>query len=169
MINIEFIRKHFIIMNMIWFQCMWLLAVIFQNKGLVFLAGLLCLHFYLSPKRDADIAILPIIAFGLICDSLLTILGFYEFSEIPIWLIALWLGFILTINHSMSWIFKLPLVVRIVLFSMMSALSYFAAYNLNAVNFPRSLTMTMSLIGLYWGVLSVLLSKFMSRHNWLKI
>jgi len=146
-------KKYWPIFQFIWFQALWFTAIMLQNDGLIWLALLLTLHFVLSPTVLEDLLVLPIAALGVLIDFILIEFGFFMFPTLPIWLIALWIGFTLTIGHSLKWMKEFPLIALSLIGSMSGMLSYWAGHKFNAVEFPQGLFMTLIVLMVIWSIL----------------
>ena len=73
----------------------------------------------------------------------------YGFSHIaPLWILFLWTGFALTLNHSMSWLLNKPKLGTVFIF-IGAPLSYFSADKLNAIHINETIV-TMTLISIMW-------------------
>lgn len=146
------------LVNFIWFQLIWFLAVLFQDKFWWLLALLIILHFALRKNTRLELlTIVPVALTGMIIDTSLTLSGLFVFPPssmnliIPIWLMALWLGFAGTLRHSMHYLQNRPWLSAAL--GLVSApLSYFAGYRFEAVAFPLGLTTSLVCIGLVWAV-----------------
>ena len=92
---------------------------------------------------------------GFILDSLLAHYGLinykydYGYSHTaPFWILFLWAGFALTLNHSMSWLINKPRLGT--LFIVIGApLSYYSAEKLNAIQINEPLV-TLVFISIMW-------------------
>ncbi len=109
-----------IVMNALAFQVVWFICVQGHSlSGLLVANLLLVAHvIFIRPKANEIGSMVQLVAFGVVFDSLLMSSGAVTYhghygNLIPGWLIALWLAFSTTLNHSMKWIFKtgwLPVV-----------------------------------------------------------
>ena len=149
------------ILNFILFQSLWLSCILGAANEILWPAYLIIttmLMLFLLPtfKRDKDMIFLSIcLTMGFTLDSLLAYFGLidynydYGYSQIaPVWIMFLWSGFALTLNHSMSWLLNKPKLG--ILFIVIGApLSYFSADKLNAIQINESL-LTLSLISVLW-------------------
>lgn len=155
--KIAFIKKKFAWINFVWFQVIWFIAVLYTDHAVDILLFSLCLHFLLSPIREADLlTLLGIGLLGVLGDYLLTFLGVFIFPDtlfIPFWLILLWAHFALTLNHSLSWLNKLPLYARILFGSIFGTLSYYAGAKLGAVTLHHNLILSFFSMAMIWGSL----------------
>lgn len=101
--------------NVVGFQLVWMAAVGGAARGWWWLGPLALLLFAaiqlrLSEQRSSDLRLLALCAvFGFLLDSSWVWLGLMQFSTpwpwtqaAPAWIVAMWCGFALTLNHSMS-------------------------------------------------------------------
>lgn len=152
--------------NAVGFQFVWLAAVAGAGHG-VWWAGPLALflfaawHLARSPCRRADLQLLSIaVALGWVLDSAWIQLGLVQFAAplpwhgmAPLWILALWAGFALTLNHSLA-----PLGARPWLAALFGAsggpLAYWIAGSAwSAATYAEGPAPWLA-IGLAWGVLT---------------
>ena len=70
-------------------------------------------------------------------------------GQAPAWIAMLWVAFALTLNHSLGWLVRRPLLA--VAFGLIgSPASYFAAQRLGAVEFLVAPQAALALIGVAW-------------------
>ncbi len=130
---------------MIWMQALWFSAVLGAADELVWPALVVLLLFaswQLQPmfRRNSDIRLIPIsIILGVVLDSTWIKLGWIEFAApkpingfAPYWIIALWAGLALNINHSMAWL-KTRLLAAASIGALLGPFSYLAAQHLGAL------------------------------------
>jgi hypothetical protein len=135
------------IINAVGFQLVWFVCV--QGNDLnaaVAVVSMLVVHL-MTFRTDFKILI-GLIVFSLVGylgDGIiatlfnLNYLGSLDYNDdlnflAPIWLLGLWIGFATTLNHSMQWLFKTPLLtVFIALF--LVPVSYFAGIKLSGSTF----------------------------------
>ncbi|GLS91927.1 membrane protein [Psychromonas marina] len=150
-------KKLFSWINFIWFQVIWFVAVFYTEQTMTLLLISLCLHFLLTPTREADLlTMLGITLLGSLGDFLLTFLGIYIFPEtlfIPVWLILLWAHFALALNHGMSWLSNLPGYGRILFGAIFGTLSYYAGAQFGAVTLHQNLTLSLFSMAVIWATL----------------
>ena len=100
----------FLIANSIGFQIIWWVLILWGNEFLWPVAIALLTHIYFCTDRSYELkSILIYSTPGMILDSLLTHFNVFHFQShtlIPIWLMALWITFACSLNHSMKWTFK---------------------------------------------------------------
>jgi len=158
-----------ILINALLFQALWLAAVIGSAHSvlwpsLLLTVMLLCWQLPMSRRHPTDLRVLTAaIIMGLIIDSAWVQLGFLEFTDqrplpslSPLWIIALWAGLALTINHSMLWLKNHPLLPP--LMGLISApLSYYAGQRLGAVTYLIDPLLFSACLGVTWAIaLSIL-------------
>ena len=84
----------------------------------------------------------------------LGILDYGEWSLAPSWIVALWLGFALTVNHSMGWLKQKPLLAA-ALAAIFAPVTYLAGTRLGAVEIADPLGL--ALISGTWAIMFLLL------------
>ena len=107
------------VLNVIGFQAVWLVCVVGAGRGvwwpgLAVAAVFAVLTLAYSPDRHRDLRTLGIaLPVGFAMDSLLVQSQCLQFASpyplpglAPIWIMALWLGFALTLNHSLRSIYS---------------------------------------------------------------
>lgn len=158
--------------NFVFFQVLWFACIVGAASGVVwpgFVVLGLFLVWQLQPSRIAlgDIRlILVAILLGILLDSLWPMFGVLSFatpvplpSFAPVWIIFLWIGFALTINHSLAWL-KEKLVIAVVLSFVAAPLSYFGGHRLGALDFTMSVPMALLLLAFAWAIAFPLLVMF---------
>lgn len=155
-------RRWPVLINAVLFQLLWFACVLGSANRLfipALCAFLLLAAFQLRAHRRAegDYSLLILsLALGILIDSLWLMLGFVEFTDprplpflAPAWILVLWAGFALTINHSMAWVNAHPLLPG-VLGAVGGPLSYLAGERLGAVAFLVDRPIVLTAIGLAW-------------------
>ena len=151
-------------LNMLWMQVLWFGAVIGAAQGLLWLAPLLLMGFALwefgSERRvygDFQLMLVAVLI-GLILDTTWVNLGWLEFApgwafsgRAPLWILLLWAGLALTLNHSLVWL-QSRLLLAAVLGGVSSPLSYLAAERLGAVNIVTESGVWFVGLGLSWAL-----------------
>lgn len=126
------------VVNFVWFQTIWFIAIFYQNQFLSLIIILLVLHFVFSSCRLNDLVlVLAIACYGTAVDGMLRYWGFFVFSPepswfVPLWLVALWSAFGLMLRNSLGYLFGRYLIAAI-LGAISGPLSYFAGVNAGAV------------------------------------
>ncbi|MGL5293575.1 MAG: DUF2878 domain-containing protein [Aeromonas sp.] len=136
--------------HLLGFNLYWLVAVKWQ---LIWpLLAMLLLHLIFSLRRRQDLRLLPIAMAGCALDGLLWQLGFFEFAAgFPLWLVLLWVGFALSLSHSMRWLLRAPLWGQGVFGVCGGAGSYLAAAGMGAVQLPWGIWPSAAVLGVIWG------------------
>ena len=161
--------------NAIAYQTTWLAAIGGAAAGWWWAGPLALLLFAAwqlprSAQRRADAWLLGSAALlGFAVDSLFAQTGLLSYAApvpwaqwAPVWIVALWASFALTLNHSLGWL-KQHLQVAAVLGAIGAPLAYSAAARSGALAFPPSATATLLLLALTWAVLAPALSLLATR------
>lgn len=139
--------------QLIAFQLLWFSAVIGRNDWLWLPLSLIALHFIFTPSRAKDWHVIPLALIGIVIDAFLTWGGVFAFDNFPIWLGLLWIGFVLTLGHSMVWLRRLPPALLVPLGAVAGTASYLAGWKLEAVDFPLGLTWSVLALLFLWSLL----------------
>jgi len=151
-----------IIINATLFQITWFACVLGSAKGLLWPALLSCLAlalWQLHPQRrhPSDVRLVVVgIALGLIVDTIWIQTGLLDFTYqwpwpaiSPAWIVLLWLGFALTINHSLAWLNNHP-VLPATAGLIGGPLSYLAGMRLGGVEYLNSTLLISVCLGIGW-------------------
>lgn len=136
------------VFNFIGFQLVWFSVILAAANGTVVLAylatllfGLLQLYFSRWRLTDGRLMLLGLAA-GMMLDTIWLNLGWIGYAATtetglaPAWIGCLWINFMLTLTHSLSWLQqRTKLVVILTLFA--APLSYLAGSKLGAVSFVQ--------------------------------
>ena len=143
--------------QLVGFYGFWLVAVMGQNS-LVWLLGLLIVaHFLFTPSRGADVKVLSLALIGISIDALLTWSGVFVFSQWPVWLLLLWMGFVLTLGHSLRWLAARPIWQQALLGAVSGPSSYLSGWRLGAVDLPLGPWWSLVLLAPLWALILVVL------------
>lgn len=158
-----------VIINAGLFQVTWFACVLGSAKGLLWPALLSCALlaiWQLQPKRrhPSDLRLIAVaILLGLIIDSAWIKLGLLDFKSqwpspgiAPAWIIVLWVGFALTVNHSLSWLTAHPLLPAS-MGLIGGPLSYWAGLRFGAVDYLADPLLISACLGLAWAVSMIIL------------
>lgn len=148
------------LINIVWYQALWFIAILGQTTYEWALALLLVLHLFLAPNWRNELKVM--LACGLVgitSDSTLAHFGVYEFTPnpsllgaalpIPFWLMTIWFGFAGTLLHSFSFFMTRP-IIGTLLVAAIAPFSYAAAGRLGAVSFGLEASTAMMIIGAAW-------------------
>lgn len=155
-------RSAFRLVSFVLFQLIWVAAVLYREQGLWVCIALLVLHCILSPEGKLDMLTgYKAIALGIVVDGSLMLSGVYIFDTpyFPAWLVCLWVGFVLTLRHSLSWLYQKPVIWQIVLGAAGGTLSYLAGARLGAVTLGIDMTYAVLILVTVWGLLFPVLMK----------
>jgi hypothetical protein len=161
-------------------QALWFGAVIGAAKQQLWLAPLLLMGFAFWESRpgrriygDFQLMLVAVLI-GLILDSTWVRLGWLEFAagwalseRAPLWILLLWAGLALTLNHSLAWL-QSRLLLAALLGGVSSPLSYLAAARLGAVTIDSESGAWFVGLGLSWAVALPLLLWLASHFKRLK-
>ena len=150
--------------NALGFQSAWWLTVLGIVMGYPFLGPLVMTlylvadHISLAKPKSETLLILSAMAAGTIADTLFKATGFlsyvggYSFAPFlaPLWITTMWGGFAATLNHSLGWL-KNRMPLAFVMGAVFGPLSYMAGAKFDAIIFNQSTTVTVIILGLFWG------------------
>ncbi|MCG8463484.1 MAG: DUF2878 domain-containing protein [Xanthomonadales bacterium] len=155
--------------NVLVFNALWPVCVIGAAKGLVWpgvLLSLALLAWHLVPLhrvRGDGVLVLLCLSVGTLLDTLWIRLAWLDFASpgpyplwAPLWIVALWLGFALALNHSLQWLQRWPITAA-TSFIFFAPFSYFMASRLGAVSWTGDFLITALVIGISWSVLMAFL------------
>lgn len=164
-----------VFINAVLFQVLWLACAFGAAKQLIWpscLALVVLMVWQLHPKRrhnsDVTLMLLAVIL-GLIIDSLWVYLGLMKFElalpwEViaPFWIILLWIGFALTVNHSMMWLknkWYLPIAMGMI----GAPIAYLAGQKFGALTFTASTPVVALSLGAAWAIALTMMIKVSER------
>lgn len=162
---------YFKLINFVWFQTLWVLAILWQYQWIWLLVALLVLHIALVHDKMAEISLWLIGGtIGLLLDSTLTHFGYFIFTPapsvlpIPLWLLAIWFAFLGTLRHSLSYLLQKPILAA-ALGAIFAPISYAAGMRLGAVEFGKDMVTTALTMSVAWGTLMPALIFINDRAN----
>lgn len=151
-----------VLINAVVFQALWFACVIGGAKGILWPAMLLMLALLVWQMADArrhpsDVKLMLLaIILGLLVDSIWINFGLMEFSDkrpiawlSPIWIVMMWAGFALTINHSMAWLAAHPLLPAL-MGIIGGPMAYYAGLKLGAVKYLIDPIIISALLAVVW-------------------
>jgi len=160
-------------LNIILYQTTWLIAIVGAAHGLWW-AGPAALVVFatwqlsVSRQRRADVVLLVSMAvIGFTVDSTLVRAGLLGYAAAepsalfaPIWIVALWMSFALTLNHSLAYL-QSHLPAASLLGGIGAPLAYWAAaHTWSAVIFLAPTTVVITTLVIIWALLTPLLCRF---------
>ncbi|WP_181389771.1 DUF2878 domain-containing protein [Leucothrix pacifica] len=157
----------FSIINVVIFQLAWFSAALLKDNAIIVMLLLLVIHMIMTTKRQVDIyTVMLILPIGIASELLLLSTGLLSYQSqliLPVWMVLLWVHLSLSLNHSLEWMQKIPVVWQSVLAALAGAGSYAAAANLGAINLPGSQVTSLLLIALVWALQLPFMMK-VARH-----
>ena len=153
------------ILNAVGYQTVWFATLYSASKGyfwLGFLASVLFASLMLSfggkAKQDSRIVLIGLVL-GISIDSLFAASGWIQYtlpwsmlSFAPLWIIALWLSFSFTLNHSMAFLRNNYLVAAAFGF-IGGPLAYWCADRVfNVIEYGTDIALVMLTLGVCWGL-----------------
>lgn len=167
------------LINFILFQLVWVGYVIGAAKdfiwlGMVFLAALLLWQLWPSRRAENDVKLMIASAIvGFIISSVWAFSGLISFKYhwpveflSPWWIIALWISFGATLNHSLEWLHQNK-IIGACCGAIGGPMSYAAAARIGAVEI-QSPWLTYGLMSVVWFLAVLLLvntERLLPRHN----
>lgn len=168
-----------IAINFVLFQVGWFAAVTGAANRMEWLAVssialIIIVHLLLVKHRSREIKL--IVAAGLtgfIVDSLLITQGVFSpasysavLGPLPCWLLALWMLFAITINHSLGWLGR-HYILQAVAGLVFAPMAYYAGYKMQALDIGGGSQFYVSLliIGICWMFIIPLLFKLATIIN----
>ncbi|MFT7184732.1 MAG: hypothetical protein ACI84K_000098 [Pseudohongiellaceae bacterium] len=145
-------EKWQILLNALLFQCLWFSIMVFDKFALVFFLGALLGQFfyqwYFSKAVITFILPFAVFVLGVCLDISLTAVGLFSFPSnelnpgiadirlfsIPVWLIGMWLGFVLTLQNSLQWV-RARKYVCVLVFAIFGPVSYIAGRQFGMIQF----------------------------------
>ncbi len=154
------------IVNFVAFQVIWVASVVGAGAGLSLLGpgcllAWLPVHAWLSrcPREDLLLAAGALL-FGTLLDTLYQVAGLLRFEGwtmlapvAPLWISALWVNFVLTLNHSMKWL-RGRLPVAAAFGAVGGPLSYWAGVRLGAAEWVAEPVLALAVIGVAWALVT---------------
>lgn len=152
------IQRYFNYINFLWFQGIWLIAVLYQQQAVWVMVLSLLVHFTFTQQRRCDLfAMVSISLLGSLADSLLLHLGVLQFADthlLPLWLVLLWAHFALTLNHAMYWLSQTPRYVQALMGGIFGSFSYYAGAQFAAVDLNDNLALSLFGLVVIWATMT---------------
>ncbi|HMM56690.1 MAG: DUF2878 domain-containing protein [Proteobacteria bacterium] len=162
--------------NIGFYQATWLAAIAGAARGWwwagpAMLAVFAAWQLSVSNERRADLEVMACAAIaGFAVDTLCVRGGIFTYAApvpspdfAPIWIVALWMSFALTLNHSLTWL-KAHLALASVLGAVGAPLAYLAAARgWNALSFAARPALALGALAIAWAILAPTLF-YLARH-----
>lgn len=167
--------------NIAFYQATWLAAIAGAARGWwwagpAMLAVFAGWQLLVSSERRADLELMACAAVvGFVVDTLCVRSGMLVYSApvpspdfAPIWIVALWMSFALTLNHSLAYMKSRPLLAA-ALGAIGAPLAYWAAARgWNALFFATQPAIALGVLAIAWAILTpalFLLARHLVREN----
>lgn len=161
--------------NVVGYQLVWFASVIGAARaypwlGIVSAGIFVCLQGYASRNPKADMfALMLALALGIVIDGGLMASGLLRYAApqpaalAPLWILAIWASFGLTINHSLAFIVDRPAIAA-VLGAIGAPLAYLAAARgFGAIAFAETTWTGLVALGSAWALVMYLFGQFRRR------
>jgi len=165
-----------LLLNFAAFQVGWFACVLGAANGLpwlgpVVVAAAVALHLALVPRPVPEFyLVLAAMVIGLTVDSLLLATGWLHYSEglwlpglAPYWIITMWALFATTLNVSMGWMRKRP-ILTVLMGAIGGPLSYLAGEKLGAIELTQPIP-AVAALSLAWAIAMPLLMRLAARFD----
>jgi len=165
-----------ILINFVAFQVGWFSAVIGAARGMPWagpavIAIVICVHLLMVRRPSQEFVLILLCGLiGAVLDSALVLAGWVSYPSgyvindaAPYWIVAMWMLFGTTLNVSMNWLKRRP-VLAFVLGLVGGPLTYFAGFKLGGIEF-RDPTAAIVALGLVWGSVMPLLVSLAERYD----
>ncbi len=167
------------LINIVAFQLCWMACVWGAANGYWWLGPLSVAAFAawelgrsIPLFREAALVVW-VILIGLVIDSAYIWFGLISYASpvpvswlAPVWILAMWIGFALTMNQSLAWLHGRP-VLAALLGAIGGPLAYWAAIDVwGAAQLQANAWLVYGIVGAVWAVCTPLLSKIAQFYAW---
>ncbi len=161
------ILRNIVLFQLGWFACILGAAYGFPLLGTSLALAVVAIHLHFTRQMQEAYLVLIAGVLGLVVDTILITGGWMMFRAgvvldpfPPYWMVALWLLFATTLNHSLAWLKSRRLMAAFLGF-IGGPLAYYAGAKLGAaeISFPESLLA----IGTAWAIAMPLLASIADR------
>jgi hypothetical protein len=167
-------------LNIIGYQCVWLVAVWGASHGLWWPAALAMLPFagWILAREGAQIDLMVmacVVPIGVAMDSLMAATGLLDYAApvpsthlAPLWIVAIWMSFSLTLRHTFRFMFGKPLLAAA--FGALGApLAYLGAERgWQAVQFGHGMLAALASLAALWALafpVMIFLARRLEQHT----
>ncbi len=148
---------NFIAFQLVWFVSIFSAANEKSQYALIATALFILIQLSLSPwkKTDIKLILLGLLA-GMLLDSIWLNTQLMNYTDktfthlAPWWIGCLWINFMLTLNHSLSWLQQKPVILAL-LCIVAAPLSYYAGSEAGAVSFNTPL-LALAVVSISWAL-----------------
>ena len=167
------------LVNFILFQFGWFVVVMaaanrIEIVSIIVVINILAVHAIVVGNFKTEMLLVVVTGcIGFVVDSILIALEVFSVvgsvgieGLAPVWLVALWMLFAITINHSLNWVRGHYLIASL-LGLVFAPVAYYGGHKLGAIGIPveYSLHLTLLAIGATWAVIMPLLSAIATILN----
>lgn len=147
--------KPFWIINLVIFQASWLCAAFFTEYSTPLMLALFGIHFLLSPTRKGDAYLMLLVPIGVLADKFQLELGVFSVGNqfFPVWLLMLWSLFLVSLNHSLSWLNNCPVFILMVIGALGGTSSYWGGIKAGVIEPLLSTEQVILSLMIVWAVL----------------
>jgi len=175
---IDLIKSMFklnVLINAMLFNGVWIACVAGSAKQLLWpaiasVAVLAAYQLHPQNRHPNDIKlVIASVVLGIIVDTIWVKAGYMDFTDkrpfsnfAPAWIVVLWVGFALTVNHSLKWLTAHPLL-PVITGAVAAPITYFAGIKLGAVVYTQSVTTVSVGLAIAWSISLTILVKIGQR------
>lgn len=165
-----------LLVNIVAFQAGWFACVLgaawgMPGAGVAIALAIVVAHVLLVAAPAREVALVALAgAFGAVFDSALVAAGIIDYPHglllhwaAPAWIVAMWLLFAITLNHSLRWL-RGRAVLAALLGAVGGPLAFLAGERLGAVVFPER-TLALAALAVGWAVAMPLLMRLSERYD----
>lgn len=155
-----------LLFDFILFQGIWFSGVILHSHALA--VGFLVLRIAVGINKTRDRHLLIFLApVGIVIDVVLMFLDVLQFASgwFPVWLAAIWCGFVMTLGASLAWLGKRPWWMQAAFGAVGGSMSYWAGARFDAVQFGYQLPIVLGIIALIWSIILPLAYRIILTHT----
>ncbi len=170
-------RKQLIIINFVLFQITWFACVLGSAKGYPWLGAIvvsISLMWHFSQARyklkEATWCLIALVI-GAVFDQFMLSFQFIQYQNngwaqtiVPVWILALWLAFALTLNVSMRWL-RGNYLIALLFGAVGGPMAYIAAQKLGAVKLGGH---SLIILSIGWAIVTVVFSQISSFYDGFK-
>ncbi|HSH98923.1 MAG: DUF2878 domain-containing protein [Methylophilaceae bacterium] len=153
-----------VLINVVCFQISWFACVLGAAHGMPWLGPIVtlpvaALHLYKAQSKQTELTLMLLtVVFGSLFDQSILVAGLIQYPAtnwpsylLPIWMVALWLGFSTALNVSLRWMRQHMVIAS--LFGLIGGpLAYISAQKLGAMQLVEFNTL-MIVLGIGWAVI----------------
>jgi hypothetical protein len=158
-----------LLINLVFFQAVWFLTILAAASGIWWpgfagLAIFVAVHYFVSPTARADFLLAICAVFiGLVGETVFVQTGLRldpaagpTVAGIPVWILALWMSFALTMNGCLNWLHGRYILAALLGF-LGGPLSYFGGIKLGAATAGDSPETALLVVAFFYAMITPLL------------